>query len=150
MIVVKFTAKDIEQLSEERLCHPHPHVMKKMWALSLKSKGISNHLICDILDISANTLLSYFKDFNSGGVSKLKNVNFYQPQSKLCDYKDSIENYFKLHPPISLNEAAVKIEELTGLKRSIPQVYKFLKKIGMRFRKTGQIPAKAADPNKKI
>ena len=43
-------------------------------------------------------------------------------------------------------EAAAKIEELTGIKRSTTQVINFMLKIGMRFRKVGQIPGKA-DPD---
>lgn len=39
----------------------------------------------------------------------------------------------------------MKIEELTGIKRSPTQVRVFLKKIGMKCRKVGVMPSKA-DP----
>ena len=59
----------------------------------------------------------------------------------------SIENYFRKHPPSSINQAIAKIEELTNIKRSPTQVRHFLKSIGMKFRKIGMMPAKV-DPDK--
>lgn len=40
-------------------------------------------------------------------------------------------------------EAAQRIETVTGLRRSQPQVRTFLNKLGLKRRKVGQIPAKA-------
>lgn len=40
----------------------------------------------------------------------------------------SLEAYFREHPPASIKEAQVMIEEITGLKRSVTQVREFLKK----------------------
>ena len=40
-------------------------------------------------------------------------------------------------------QAAAKIEELTGIKRSTVQVSKFLQREGLRRMKVGMIPAKA-------
>lgn len=44
-----------------------------------------------------------------------------------------------------MKEAAYRIEEMTGIKRSSQRARIFLKKLGMKYRKTGTIPAKA-DP----
>jgi len=51
--------------------------------------------------------------YKEGGIEKLKEVNFYKPQSELTKHKSSIEAYFKEHPPASVKEAMTKIEELT-------------------------------------
>ena len=40
------------------------------------------------------------------------------------------------------------IEELTGIKRSPTQVREFMKRIGMKTRKNGYVPGKAANPEK--
>ena len=47
----------------------------------------------------------------------------------------------------SARSAIVTIELLTGIKRSPTQVRKFLKSMGMRYLKVGQIPSKA-DPER--
>ena len=82
--------------------------------------------------------------YNTGGVEKLRKINCYRPQSKLVDFKSSIEDYFKEHPPTSIKEAMDKIEEITGLKRSETQIRKFLKEqLGFKRRKVAFVPAKA-------
>ena len=60
-------------------------------------------------------------------------------------HTETIEGYFREHPPKSIQEACLKIEELTSLKRGETPVRKFLKSIGMSLRKTGAVPGKA-DP----
>ena len=79
-------------------------------------------------------------------IEKLKEVTFYCPRSELMNHKDTIENYFREHPPSTIAEAIAKIEELTGIKRCPTQIRKFLKSIGMRCLKVGMVPSKA-DPD---
>jgi transposase len=88
-------------------------------------------------------LLSLPARVSSGGVEKLQELNFHRPQSQLVEHKPRLEGYFRVHPPATCAEAAAKIEELTGVKRGPTQTRKFLKKLGMKPRKVGQIPAKA-------
>jgi hypothetical protein len=76
-------------------------------------------------------------------VEKLKELNFHRPQSQLVEHKRTLEEYFRAHPPATSAEAAARIEELTGIKGGPTQTREFLKKLGMKPRKVGQIPAKA-------
>lgn len=117
-----------KELHYLRFKHPHPHVQKKMEVLYLKSleRKLSHELIAEIANISQKTMLSYFRDYQAGGIEKLKEINFYRPQSKLIEYTQTIEQYFKENPPASLSEASAKIEELTGIKRGLTQTGKFL------------------------
>ncbi|NEO74610.1 IS630 family transposase, partial [Moorena sp. SIO3H5] len=64
------------------------------------------------------------------------------------DHADTIEAYFKEHPPRTVADAQSKIEQLTGFKRSPTQIKAFLKHIGMKCRKVGFIPGKGSDPDK--
>jgi transposase len=48
-----------------------------------------------------------------------------------------------LRPPASGKEAAARCKKLTGVERSPERMRVFMGKIGMKFRKTGAIPAKA-------
>ena len=116
-----------------------------MDALWLKSQGLPHKDICRLTAISGTTLRTYLRMFQSGGVEKLMEMNFYAPTSELQRHRHQLEAYFREHPPATINEASVKIEELTGLKRSPSAVGKFLNSLGMRPRKVGAIPSKA-DP----
>lgn len=143
MIRIEFTKEAIDKLRYERFHHPHPRVQRKMEALLLKSEGLPHHQITRILGVSENTLRQYFREYEEGGVERLKTLHFHRPQSELAEHRESLEAYFEEHPPATVNEGAAKIEELTGIRRGLTQVRLFLNSLGLRPRKVGMIPAKA-------
>ena len=150
MIHLEFSEQDKLDIEYERYNHPHPHVQKKMWVLHLKSSNkISHDLIAELAGVSLNTMRNYFYEFKKGGVAGIKQINFYRPTTKLIEHKETIEEYFKDTPPATISEAVAKIEEITGIKRGLTQTAKFLKKIGMKLRKVGSIPANANNEIKK-
>ena len=137
MINVDFSQQDIKKIAYLRYHHPHPRVRRKMEALWLKSQRLPHKEICRLVAISHNTLCSYLKTFNSGGVEKLKEINFYTPKSELEEHTEKLTAYFRRHPPASIKEAMAKIEELTGIKRSESSIGKFMTSLGLRPRKVG-------------
>lgn len=143
MIQIEFSEEEREALHYERYHHPHPRVQKKMEVLWLKSINYSHKEIMKIAKISKATLCCYLKDFEEGGIDKLKELNFYKPKSELDEHTKTIEEYFEKHPPASIKESMAKIEELTGIKRGETQIRVFLKKIGLKYRKVGMLPSKA-------
>jgi transposase len=143
MIKLTFTDEVIKQLHYERFHHPHPRVQRKMEALYLKSKGYPHWEICQLVQVTEPTLLSYFQDYQKGGIDRLKELTFYRPQSALKQHQETLETYFRQYPPKTLAQATAKIEELTGLRRSREQVRHFLKSMGMSCRRVGVLPAKA-------
>ncbi len=147
MIRIQFTEEAKLELHYQRYHHPHPRVQQKMEVLWLKSQDFPNPHICRAAGVSNKTLVTYLHQYEQGGIDKLKELHFYQPVSDMVKHRTTIESYFREHPPASAKEAAAKIAELTGLKRSENQVRVFLKKCGMRRRVSGVLPAKA-DPDK--
>lgn len=145
MIKLTFTPTDIDALHYERFNHPHPRVQRKMEALYLKSQGLAHGQIAQLLRISEPTLVSYFQAYKAGGVAGLKELKFYRPESELKAHQDTLEAYFREHPPKTLAQATAKVKELTGIERSREQIRQFLKSMGMSCRRVGVVPAKA-DP----
>ena len=143
MIQVGFCEKDMETLKTERFRHPHPRVQQRMEVLWLKSNGLPHNQIAQLARVCDNTVTEYLSLYREGGIEKLRELNFHKPQSDLVQYTSSIEEYLKEHPPASVKEAAKRIEELTGIKRSETQTRKFLESVGIKRRKVGSIPAKA-------
>ena len=143
MIKIEFTEGEKRALTYERYHHPSPRVQRKMEALWLKSQGISHKRIGQLTGISINVVTQYVKEYQTGGIEKLKEINFHQPKSELFEYRQTIENYFKDHPPATIKEAMDAIEKITGLKRTEKSIRKFLKKIGLSRRKVGMVPSKA-------
>lgn len=143
MIGIEFTQEEIEQLNYERYHHPHRRVQRKMSVVYLKSQGLKHKEIEILENICGNTQLEYLREYQEGGIERLKEIHFYSPKSELQEHVKSIEGYFKNNPPASINEAVAKIEEITGIKKKRESVRVFLKKNGFEPRKVGTIPAKA-------
>ena len=114
-----------------------------MEAVYLKSQGLPHHEICRLARISENTLRAYLGQYQEGGLERLEQIEWSGTASELAGHADTLEDYFRKNPPRSTAEAADVIERLTGVRRGLTQVRKFLGKTGMKFRKLGMIPAKA-------
>ena len=125
---LEFTPEIREALNYERFYHPVPLVQRRMEVLWLKSHELPHALIAQLAGITENTMREYFQLFIEGGVEKLKEVNFYRPESELVTHATSLEAYFRANPPATIKEAQSEIETLTGIKRSETQVAEFLKK----------------------
>lgn len=143
MIEVEFSQKELEEINYQRVHHPHPRVRQKMAVLWMKSHHLPHELIGGLVGISGNTLRSYLREYQQGGLEKLMELNFYQPQSQLQAFKTSLETYFRKHPPATFKEAAALIEKHTGIRLSPKRVGEFLKTLGIKRLKVAMIPAKA-------
>ena len=119
-----------------------------MEALYLKSKNLPHSQICDICDITRATLASYLKSYIAGGIEELKELNYRGRENEMMEHSASIEEYFTQNPPRSLKEARTRIEEITGIRRSLPQIWKFFKKMKFKYRKVHAVPGQALTPEK--
>lgn len=140
---LEFSVPERAALDHERYHHPHPWVRRKMEVLWLKSLGKEMAEISQIANVSIPTVYRYLASYRAGGIEALKVLPFYRPQSELVAHKAQIEAAFSEQPPATIKEAAHRLEVLTGLKRSEPQVRQFLHSLGIKRRKVGMIPAKA-------
>lgn len=142
MVQLSFTEAEILELNDQRYHHPHPRVQRKMEVVLLKAKGLSHGQIAHCVGICGNTLHSYLKDYQEGGIEALKRLDFARPSSELEKHHQTLETYFQEHPPTTIVEACAKIEALTGVKRHPTQVRIFLKKMGLKRLKSYAVPAK--------
>jgi hypothetical protein len=78
MIRINFSQKEIETLRFERFHNSSIRVQQKMEALFLKSKELPHSEICRICEISKPTLITYLREFQEGGVRRLKENTRYK------------------------------------------------------------------------
>jgi transposase len=138
-----FAPEEIERLRRERFAHPHPRVQRKMDVLLLKAYQLPHAQIADITGVCENTVREYIEQYHNAGIEGLKEVHFHKPSSALAPHRGTLQAYFEEHPAATINEAAAKIEELTGIRRGRSQVHSFVRSLGLRRLKVGSIPAKA-------
>jgi transposase len=138
---MNFSEEDLATIREQRFCHAHPHIQKKLEVLWLKSKGVIHIEIARLTGLGRRTIQRYLAEFRSGGLAATLEVRFAKPQSELVDHADLLAEHFAEHPPRSIRDAQADIERLTGIRRGLTQVREFLKKkIGLKWLKVGALP----------
>lgn len=144
MLKIICSKEEQGRLLKTAFSHPHPHVQKKLLAVHMRSQGFSNQEIMKAIGIySQTTLISYCREYVDGGMNALCTVRFNKPKSKLQPYEQDLKAYFKKNPPHSVKEAIGVIKKLTGIERKKSFVQKYLHQLGLKFLKTGGVPAKA-------
>jgi transposase len=138
-----FSLSDIDELNYWRFHHPDPLILKHCETVHLHSKGLKTGQIHDLTGRDVKTIRSHLHLFKDGGLHALLERDPYRPQSELEAHKTSIESEFRARPSASIKEAGDRIFKLTGIRRSESRIEAFQKRTGMKFRKTGGIPAKA-------
>lgn len=127
-IQFEFNPEILKEVNYQRYNHLAPLVQRRMDAIRLKAHGMLHKEIAEIIGITENTLRNYFELYEQGGIEKLKEMHYYQPESELKGYIVSLEAYFREHPPATMKQAQHEVEVITGVKRSETQVREFLKK----------------------
>jgi len=145
MIQMTFTAEEKQAFNYERYHHPDPRVQRKMEVLWLKSQGVAPGEIARLADVCPNTMRNYLREYQEGGLERLKEMHYQHPHSALAAHASTLEAHFQEHPPATVKEAQHEIAQLTGIQRSETQVRQFMKRLGLQCRKVGMIPAQA-DP----
>lgn len=127
-IQFEFSPEILKELNYQRYNHLSPLVQRRMDALRLKAHGILHKEIAGIIGIAENTLRDYFELYQQGGIEKLKEIHYYQPESELKEHIVSLEAHFRDHPPATIKQAQHEVEVITGVVRSETQIREFLKK----------------------
>ena len=142
-----FSPETLVAIRHDRYHHPQPRVQQKMEVLWLKSQGLTHANIAHYADVSPRTVQRYLDEYASGGLASMRQLPWRGPSSALTPQAAALEDYFVEHPPHTARAAQAVIEQETGVRRGLTQVRAFLKNtLGLRWRKTGTIPAKA-DPD---
>lgn len=123
--------------------HPHPVVRRRALILILKSQEIAHHKIAKIADVCENTVRHWLEAYQQGGLVRLTDINFYQPQSRLQPFEMEVRDYFDKTPPATIAQACTDIEKRTGVSIKNTQMRAYIKSLGVRHRKVSSIPAKA-------
>lgn len=132
----------LEELKKIRFKDPRPAVQKKAEALILHAQGLKTLEIAKIIGVWPVTIRGYFHQYKSSGLEGLLKETKKPRIKGLYAFKDQLLEEFRKRPPTKVSEARERIFQLTGLCRGNTQVRVFLRYLGMKFRKTGVIPAK--------
>jgi transposase len=136
-----FSETAIEAIAHDRYHHPDPRVQQRMEILWLKSRNEPHWRIADLARVSRSTVQRTLRIYAAEGLDGVRSFGWKGQPSALTPHAASIEAAFREHPPHTAHEAARRIEEMTGVRRKVSRVRKFLKDdLGMKCLKVAPIP----------
>ena len=136
-----FSEDTIEAIGRDRYHHPDPRVQERMEILWLKSKDQSHERIAELANVSRSTVQRTLRIYAAQGVEGVRTFGWKGPVSALTPHRETIEAEFRERPPHTVQEASIRIEVLTGVKRKATRVRKFLKEaLGMKCLKVASVP----------
>jgi transposase len=131
----------VEAIARERYRHPDPRVQQRMEILWLKSKSRTHGDIAALANVSRSTVQRTLRIYAAKGLDGIRSFGWKGQPSALTPHTATIEEAFRQHPPHTAHEAARRIEALTGVRRKLSRVRKFLKDdLGMKCLKVAPIP----------
>lgn len=140
----------LEVINDLRLKGATLKIRQKAGTIYYRALGKTIDFIKFNVGIKSNkTITEHVKNFLNNGIAYLEENNYKGHPSKLEDFANIIIEEFEKDQPGTINEARLKIEELTGLKRGNTQVAIFLKKKGFRTKNQEQYQQRQMEKNNK-
>jgi len=136
-----FPTDVVEAIARDRYHHPDPRVQQRMEILWLKSKNQTHVGIAALAHVSRSTVQRTLRIYAAQGLDGIRSFGWKGQPGALAPHAATIEEAFREHPPHTAHEAVRRIEELTGVRRKVSRVRKFLKDdLGMKCLKVAPIP----------
>ncbi len=148
MITIELTPETLDSLYNIIMTSPNERYRKKSLVLYLKGMGLEHKEIATIARVDQDTVTNYIKQYVQNGLDEMLEDNYYKPVSQLEPYIIELKQLFEEEPPHTVNHAIEMIDKYTGIRLKHSACRDFLKKIGLKFRRTGLVPGKALDDKK--
>jgi transposase len=145
MITLELSKQQLDELFDEALSNADQKVRKKCLIVYLRALGYSRHDIATIVRVDEDTVTNQVKRYTEGSLQKLLEDNYHKPMSQLEPYAVPLKELFEKQSPHTVNQAIEMIFEATGVRLKHSACWEFLKKLGLKFRRCGLVPGKAAD-----
>src|SRR6056297_227113 len=110
--------------------------LEVLWLLHLSESVVE---VMRIAGVSKRTVGRVRLRYSKEGLAGLLEDRHYRAVSELDQFEQIIRTAFEEKPPRTVAEAAQRIEELTGVRRSNEPVRLFMKRLGMSFRQVAAI-----------
>lgn len=112
-------------------------------ALKMRATGVSVKMTASALGVTPRSISKYTTEYRVGGLSATMEDRAYSPDSSIDPHLKVLEEEFRQKPVGSAKQARLRILQLTGIGLSSSQTRRIMTKLGMGYRKAGQIPGKA-------
>lgn len=142
MIEISLSDGERSLLQELHQHHIHHVIRRRAHVLLLRAERIPNAKISHITGLGETTVIDYVHQYLKDGERWLTTLNFRKAVSQLQPFDEAIKTYFDKHPVSTISQACKEVQELTGVALKNTQMRTYLKKLDIKWRKVGSVPAK--------
>lgn len=141
---IELDQQDIDDIYEALNDSEMPNrFRRKLLALKMRHSGVPLKLIAQSLGITIRSVSNYITEYREGGLERALEDRAYCPMSSVEPHLEQLEQSFKASPVGSARQARQRIIEVADIELSLTQTRRVMKRLGMRYRKAGQVPGKA-------
>ena len=133
-IEIVISDEELEILNKERKNNKNKKVRDKASSLYFRARGYTEKEIKDITGLAVSTILTHVKRFKNEGINYIYTTNYRKNKPKLEPYTDIIIEDFKKENPQTIDEAIIKVKELTGVDIKRTTMRTFLKKTNLHIK----------------
>lgn len=142
MLRLDLSPADREALIELHQNHIHHVIRQRAHVILLRAEQLSNSQISHLTALAESTIIDYVHHYLLNGLHWVTALNFRKPVSQLQPFDSLIKEHFSKNPVSTIAQACKEIEDLTGILIKNTQMRTYLKKLDIKWRKIGGIPAK--------
>ncbi len=142
MIEINLSVNERTLLRDLHQNHIHPIIRQRVHVILLRSAKIQNDQISVLTGLGETTIIHYAHQYLEKGSSWVTTLNFRKPVSQLQSFDAEILAYFEKNPVSTIAQACREVSKLTGVTVKNTQMRAYLKKLDIKWRKVGGIPAK--------
>jgi len=136
-----FTDEYCQEVERLREMHPVSRERCRLDILHLRTLGLDHQSIAKFAQLSRRQVHRVVKKSHEQGVESVTKFLEKGPENQLLAHKDRIAAQLQENPPATAAEAAERIFALTGIRRSLTQIRKFLRdELGLAWLKTKAVP----------
>jgi len=148
MLSLNLSQADIEAVNIERKTQTSSLIRDRMLVLHLVHMKISRIQCAEIVGCHRNTVTSYIRMYNEGGLTGIRNLNYPKDRHELKDYYEKVDAELEGANCNTVSDASDLLKTKFGYDRGCEAVRRLLHKLGYRRKKTGSFPGKIDDFDK--
>jgi transposase len=143
-MILELEQQDIDDVDEALSDEELPNrFRRKLLALKMRHSGVPLRMIATTLKVTIRSVSNYIAEYRDGGLEATFEDRAYSPTSAADPYLERLEKSFRESPVGNARQARQRIIDVTEIEFSLTQTRRIMKRLGMRYRMTGQVPGKA-------
>ena len=149
-MIIKVSTHEQREISRLRFEGKNNTLKRRAMVIYTKiNSKLSNTDIALSVGVSVDNVTDTIKGFSNHGLKYLQECNYKGTTSELDKHQETIVNAFQDNPPKNIDEAIVRVKELTGITRSANPLRLWLKKTDLSLSNPELFPVKRTKkPNK--